>query len=215
MERKMKANTLKKTGTKAAFKKKTTKRAAKGQSASTKPVKKKATNKKPSKKRQDSAPVWQNDTWSIISGKLVPGRGKPTGGRSLFSHVAEKIPFEALDAVRKHYEKEGHARNGVYVAHDSMGYARYAGRGDVFNRLKARKKAENLELYYFSFYIVASKKHEREIETLMIRLGGAHLHFNARKKRVDIQPGMIQDYEPGTHFIERQKRRGKVKQKAN
>jgi hypothetical protein len=175
--------------------------------------KKKSTNKKPSRKELDEGRIWVDASWVVKSGKLVPGRGKPTGGKSLFSHVAEKIPFEALDAVRKHYLEHDHTKDGVYVAHDSMGYARYAGRGDVFARLKARYKAAQLELKYFSFYIVASKKHEREVETLMIRLGGPHLHFNARKKRVDIQAGNIQDYEPGTRFIERQKPKGKAKRK--
>ena len=62
---------------------------------------------------------------------------------------------------------------------------------------------------YFSFYIVANKQHEREIETLLIRVGGAHLQFNERKKRVDISPGSVGDYEAGTMYVERQKKKGK------
>jgi hypothetical protein len=90
-----------------------------------------------------------------------------------------------------------------------MGYARYVGRGDVFARLAARFKAHPKELAYFSFYLVAEKKHQREIETLLIRLGGAMLHFNDRKKRVDISPGDLRDYEPGTSYVERQMKKGK------
>jgi len=90
-----------------------------------------------------------------------------------------------------------------------MGFARYVGRGKVFNRLRSRLNSAPLELKYFSFYIVSNKNHEREIETLMIRLGGAHLHFNEKKKRVDIQSGNIKDYEAGTRFVERQRRRGR------
>jgi len=38
---------------------------------------------------------------------------------------------------------------GIYVAHDSMGVARYIGRGNIFDRLKARRKAQVLELVFF------------------------------------------------------------------
>ncbi|WP_145032533.1 hypothetical protein [Caulifigura coniformis] len=130
--------------------------------------------------------------------------------KSLFRHVAEKIPFEAIDSVRKEFRSRGWDSDGVYIAHDSMGFARYVGRGQIFQRLKARKRAAPLELLYFSFYVVGNKNHEREIETIMIRLGGAHLHFNERKKRVDTTAGNIRDYEPGTRFIERQRRRGRA-----
>ncbi len=94
-------------------------------------------------------------------------------------------------------------RNGVYVAHDSMGYARYVGRGDIFARLKARRDAQILELKYFSFYVVLSKNHEREIETVLIRSASPLLQFNERKKEVSILPGNINDYEAGTDFYVR------------
>jgi hypothetical protein len=81
-----------------------------------------------------------------------------------------------------------------------MGYARYVGRGAIFPRLKARLKAQPLELKYFSFFVVADKPHEREIETLLIRAGGPHLHFNSRKKRIDIKAGNVRDFEAGTDF---------------
>lgn len=123
--------------------------------------------------------------------------------------IGEKIPFKALSNVKKHLKANGHTWQGLYVAHDSMGCPRYIGRGNIFSRLEARKKAQPLELEYFSFYVVAEKKHEREIETLMIRAAGFLLEFNDRKKRVGIAPGNIRDYEAGTMFYERQYKKGK------
>ncbi len=87
--------------------------------------------------------------------------------------------------------------------------ARYIGRGNIFNRLKARRNAQVLELVYFSFYVGLDKTHEREIETLLIRSVGPQLYFNTRKKREDIQPGNVRDYEAGTLFFERQYKRGR------
>lgn len=104
---------------------------------------------------------------------------------------------------------EGISTSGIYIAHDSMGVARYVGRGKIFDRLKARKKAQTLELVYFSFYVGLDKTHEREIETLLIRAVGPQLYFNTRKKREDIQPGNVRDYEAGTAFFERQYKRGR------
>ena len=77
-------------------------------------------------------------------------------------------------------------------------------RGAIFARLAARKKAQALELEYFSFYVVNEKKHEREIETLLIRAAAFLLEFNTRKKRVGIEAGSIHDYEAGTVFYQRQ-----------
>lgn len=153
--------------------------------------------------------VWRDVSWRVLHGRLKRGRGRPRKTEALFRVVAEKIPFEALDDVRKHLVEAGVPKNGVYVAHDSMGVARYIGRGNIFNRLKARHRANVLELKYFSFYVVLDKSHEREIETLLIRAAGPDLHFNSRKRRVDIQPGDIRDYEPGTLFYERQYKRGR------
>ncbi len=169
--------------------------------------KRKRQTKRPSQKRDDGV-VWREGGWCVRWGRLVPGRGRPHHVKSLLSWVGEKIPFEALSDTKKRLQDEGATKEGVYIAHDSMGFARYVGRGDIFVRLKARKKAHPLELAYFSFYIIAQKKHEREIETLLIRLGGAHLQFNERKKRVDISPGNIRDFEPGTKYVERQWKRG-------
>jgi hypothetical protein len=174
---------------------------------------KKKSAKKLLSRKQTEGRVWKNDHWIVNTGRLVPPRGRPSSVKSLFRHVAEKIPYEALDAVRKEFRAKNWTSDGVYIAHDSMGFARYVGRGQVFQRLKVRLKAASLELKYFSFYIVANKNHEREIETLMIRLGGAHLHFNSKKRRVDTQAGNVADYEAGTRFIERQRRRGRPAKK--
>lgn len=155
--------------------------------------------------------VFKDAQWVVRYGKLQPPPRKP--GRPpqqtehLFRVIGEKLPFEALSSVQKHLAKEleaeGKTIQGVYVAHDSMGCPRYIGRGAIFNRLAARKKAQQLELEYFSFYVVADKKHEREIETLLIRTAGFLLEFNERKKRVGILPGRVSDYEAGTYYYHR------------
>ena len=168
-------------------------------------------NKKPSRKKTVAEPIWADDQWVVREGKLIPTPGRPDRVKSLFSAVAEKIPFDALGSISKEMKSRRLKHDGVYIAHDSMGFARYVGRGSVFARLRARRRKHPNELKYFSFYIVANKKHEREIETLMVRLGGAHLQFNTAKKRVDVQPGSIRDYEPGTRFFERQRRPGPKK----
>jgi hypothetical protein len=123
--------------------------------------------------------------------------------------VGEKLPFEALPDVRLHLRDRGHPHQGVYVAHDSMGCPRYIGRGDIFQRLEARYRAQPLELKYFSFYVVSEKKHEREIETLLIRAASFLLEFNTRKKRIGIDHGNVRDFEAGTLFYERQKKKGR------
>ena len=59
------------------------------------------------------------------------------------------IPFECLANVERDLKSQKLKNNGIYLAHDSMGHARYAGRGAIFTRLKARKKAHPHELQYF------------------------------------------------------------------
>lgn len=147
--------------------------------------------------------------WVVKRGRLVPGRGRPDKVESLFAVVAEKIPFACFDAVRKDAKAQGLTMNGIYLAHDSMGHVRYAGRGDIFGRLKARHKAQPLELAYFSFYVIQNKKHEREVETMLIRAASPLLEFNDRKKRPTIEVGNVLDYEAGTIFYERQAKRGR------
>ncbi len=153
--------------------------------------------------------VWADGQWVVRFGRLNAGPGRPEGAPRLFKVLGEKIPFEAINAVNKHLRNKGIRRSGVYVAHDSMGYARYIGRGNIFARLRSRRRSQVLELKYFSFYIVEDKKHEREIETLLIRAAGPLLQFNTKKKRLTINPGNLLDYEAGTRFFERRYTRGK------
>jgi len=148
--------------------------------------------------------------WTVVAGELRRGKGNP-GTRHLFRVVAEKLPFDAFSGVKKHFMQNNDRHNGVYIAHDSMGTPRYIGRGNVFNRLAQRQKAQPLELAYFSFYIVEDRKHEREIESLLIRAAGPLLDFNTQKKRVGIGPASLMDFEAGTKFYERQRRRGRAK----
>jgi hypothetical protein len=154
------------------------------------------------------AAICQDTKWSIRKGELKRAAGRPAAVKRLFKVVAEKIPFEFLSRVKNSMEQQNMNPQGVYIAHDSMGYPRYIGRGNIFQRLQARKDAQILELQYFSFYVVENKKHEREIETIMIRAAGPLLDFNLRKVRNDIQPGDVKDFEAGTHFYERQYKKG-------
>ncbi len=166
-------------------------------------------NKRTYRKTVDGNAVWSDSHWSVKPGELRRGVGNPGKIANLFRMVAEKLPYESLTDVRKHVEKAlGHVM-GVYIAHDSMGCPRYIGRGNIFDRLKVRKKAQHHELRYFSFYVVQEKKHEREIETLLIRGSAFLLELNERKRRVGIQPGSITDYEAGTSFLERQHKKGR------
>jgi hypothetical protein len=150
--------------------------------------------------------VYDGPQWTINFGELVPGAGPREQIPRLFQALGEKLPFEALGDVKKYMKKQGISLSGVYIAHDSMSYARYIGRGNIFQRLAVHKKA--LELKYFSFYVVEDKKHEREIETLLIRASGPLLQFNTNKKRLTISAGNIRDYEAGTLFFERKYKRG-------
>jgi hypothetical protein len=170
-------------------------------------------NKRLATKSVEKKNVSISARFTVVRGALKRGRGRPDKVRSLFKVVAEKLPYESIDDVRKDLELLQVAPNGVYVAHDSMGYARYVGRGKIFSRLKTHRKAHP-ELLYFSFYVVENKSHEREIETLAIRAAGPQLHFNTRKRRVDIAPGSVKDFEAGTRFYERQGRRGRPKRPA-
>lgn len=171
--------------------------------------KKRQYNKKPSKKVPDADAVCSDEDWRIMSGKLTRPPGRPEKTGSLFKVVGEKIPFKFLPSVKSKLAEDGIAAQGVYIAHDSMGYPRYIGLGDIFGRLEARKKAQILELSYFSFFAVPNRVHRREIETIMIRAAGPLLDFNDRKVRNDIQAGDLRDFEPGTQYIERQYKKGK------
>lgn len=176
-------------------------------------AKRKAPTTKAASKRNmlDTLPQ-EGDRWIVRHGELQPiekKRGRPPKASQterLFKVVAEKIPFEYLSKVKADMISRGLTHQGVYVAHDSMGCPRYIGRGDIFTRLALRKKRYDLELVYFSFYVVADKCHEREIETLLIRSASFLLHFNDKKKRIGIECGSINDYEPKTLYYERHDR---------
>jgi len=147
--------------------------------------------------------------WKVVGGYLKRPRGNPGKVDNLFALVAEKLPFAFIDDLRMAALAQEYGTQGVYVAHDSMGWPRYIGRGEVFSRLKARKKVNAQELCYFSLYVIKNKKHTREIETLMIRTAGSLLSFNNRKKRLDQMTGRVTDYEAGTEFAERQSKKGR------
>jgi hypothetical protein len=157
-------------------------------------------------KRIKAYGVYDGPQWAVNYGELTPGSGTGEEVPRLFQALGEKLPFEALAKVRTFLKKEGIRRTGVYIAHDSMTYARYIGHGNIFQRLAAHKNS--LELKYFSFYVVEDKKYEREIETLLIRAAGPLLQFNTNKKRLTISVGNITDYEAGTLFFERRYKKG-------
>jgi len=115
--------------------------------------------KKARAKKTLQTTVYEGDgLWKVRFGVLKRRQGNPGKTEHLFRVVGEKLPFESLEDVRRHLLKEELGINGVYVAHDSMGFPRYIGRGAIFSRLKARKAAQKLELIYFSFYVVSEKK---------------------------------------------------------
>ncbi|MEM1424349.1 MAG: hypothetical protein AAGH64_10140 [Planctomycetota bacterium] len=123
--------------------------------------------------------------------------------KALFETVGEKLPFDSLNSVKRSMKEWGLSTDGIYLVHDSMGCARYAGRGQIFNRLRARLRAQPNELVYFSFYVVREKMHEREIESLIIRAASPLLAFNDKKVRLGIDPGSVRDFEPGTYYFRR------------
>jgi hypothetical protein len=138
----------------------------------------KGVSKKPSVKKY-IAQVRKSSSWTIVKGELRRPRGRLGKTESLFKAVGEKIPFEFLDTVKQYLKSNGIPTTGVYIAHDSMGYPRYIGRGNIINRLDARRKAQVLELSYFSFFVVKDKVHEREVETIMIRAADPHEIYRA------------------------------------
>lgn len=170
---------------------------------------KKKARRKPGHTKQSFEAVWSDVSRKVVFGELQRKQGRPPKTARLFTALGEKLPKEALLDVRNHVIAEGIDPKGVYVAHDSMGAARYIGRGAIFGRLRSHFRVYPNELLYFSFYIVEQKHHEREIETLLIRAAGPQLEFNERKKRVGIRPGNVRDYEAGTLFYERQSKRGR------
>ena len=168
--------------------------------------------KKPRTRKVIVESVWTDrDRWTVHHGQLALAPGHEP---SLFEIIGEKLPWASFSAVNQHLKKDGLPRTGVYVAHDALGYPRYVGRGKIFPRLRSHKKVHPEELAYFSFYVV-DKKHERDIETLLIRTAGPLLDFNDRKKRVNIEVGRLRDYPGPTRFYERHRKKGKRRAVAN
>jgi hypothetical protein len=157
--------------------------------------------------------LWSGDGWSVVVGQLKRRRGRPYKEGHLFKAVGEKLPFECLPEVKKRVQESELEGVGVYLAHDSMGVARYGGRGDIFSRLETHKRKRPRELLYFSFFIISNKSHEREIETAILRAASGQMSLNERKVREGIKVGNVTDYESGTWFVERQKARGRRRKK--
>ena len=168
----------------------------------------KAVAKPISKKHVTYSSVWSDSTWTVVAGQLR-SRGRPRKIRHLFTCIAEKLPFASLARVQRVLKNEKIEAKGVYMAHDSIGVARYGGRGDIFTRLRSHRRKYGLQLPYFSFYIVDNKHHEREIENAILRASGGQMIFNQRKRGDGIYPGRVTDYEAGSYFFERQGKRGK------
>ena len=147
--------------------------------------------------------VWKNADWVVVEGSLVPSPGRPPKPRRLFQYVGEKLPFACLKDVKKAISDHSDDLDGVYLAHDSMGVARYGGRGRIFRRLASHFRKYPRVLVYFSFYVIKNKSHEREIETAILRAASPQLILNQRKIREGIDPGSVRDYERGTRFFQR------------
>lgn len=162
-------------------------------------------------RKRSSGRIWTDGThWSVATGELIPSRTSQSRDESLLAAFGEKLPFDSLAAVERFLRSRKHKLAGIYVAHDSMGTPRYIGRGNIFPRLRKRRRTHPHELVYFSFYTVKSKTHEQEIETLLIRAAGPSLDFNTQKKRVGIRPGRVKDFAPGNLYFERVAFRGRM-----
>lgn len=158
--------------------------------------------------RVEEGPVFVSAEWQVSVGELKPATTAGRKGNHLFKYVAEKLPWDSLPKILKYLRAHGVKREGVYMAHDSFGVARYGGRGNIFARLRSHKRKYTRELVYFSFYIIENKTHEREIENVILRAAGPQMVLNLRKVRDGIDPGRIGDYEPGTKFFRRRYARG-------
>ena len=66
--------------------------------------------------------------------------------------ILHEVAFAGSEyKVSKRLKAEGIVRNGVYVAHDSVGCARCIGRGSIVSRLSARWKATSSRIKIFLF----------------------------------------------------------------
>jgi|HubBroStandDraft_2_1064218.scaffolds.fasta_scaffold207899_2 hypothetical protein len=151
--------------------------------------------------------ISERDGWIVWCG-WVEGKTRGAESKKLFRCVGEKLPWASLPEVSNNLKSVGMKREGVYLAHDSFGVARYGGRGNIFHRLRSHKRKYQRELVYYSFYIIEDKTHEREIENVILRAAGPQLVLNQRKVRDGIEPGSVRDYEPGTRYYRRRLARG-------
>jgi hypothetical protein len=162
-----------------------------------------------------NANVWKDDGIKVVYGRIAR-KGKGNISRSnLFKCIGEKLPMTSLDEVCEHLKKElGKKKRtslqGVYMAHDSFGVARYGGRGQIFVRLSSHRKKYD-SLIYYSFYIIEKKANEHEVETALLRAAESQMLLNKRKVRQGSKPGSVYDYRIGTRFFQRQKVRGRRK----
>jgi len=161
------------------------------------------------KKTIEDKRIWSNNIWQINYGSVKSFKKEKSN--HLFRIVAEKLPIESLSKVKEYLISKDIPRQGIYIAHDSMGYSRYVGLGGIFYRLKTRYQAHPLEIQYYSFYTIPDKVHQRELETLLIRIASPLLEFNSQKKRTTIEVGSVRDYSVGTLFLERKMKKKRVK----
>ena len=74
------------------------------------------TNKGTSRKSKIGPPIWSDNNWSVVHGKLVRPPGNP-GKKNLFKYIGEKIPFGALDEVEEELKKKGDkVEGGIYCS---------------------------------------------------------------------------------------------------
>ena len=86
--------------------------------------------------------------WSVLVGELKPTARSAEKSDRLFKYVAEKLPWNSLTKVGGYLKRLKAKRQGVYMAHDSFGVARYGGRGNIFSRLRSHKRKYRKELVY-------------------------------------------------------------------
>lgn len=153
-------------------------------------TKRQAERRKPSKKQVKRPAIWSKDGLCVVEGNLNPGPGRPSGIPHLFKYVAEKLPFDCRDTIKKSMGTADDIE-GVYFAHDLMGVARYGGRRQIFARLSNHKKKYPTQLLYFLFYVIEQKKHEREVETVILRAAGPQMTLNTRKIAPGTEPGDV------------------------
>jgi hypothetical protein len=110
----------------------------------------------PRTKRHYTDKVWSDDKdWVVRAGELRPVRRNAQKANHLFKYVGEKLPWDALNEVSGYLKKHKVKRDGVYMAHDSFGVARYGGRGHIFSRLRNHKKKYFKELEPISKLLTA------------------------------------------------------------